>query len=42
MTDNVHSRSQMDIAQYDPAVLCRPAWKATHRFGVKKLKQSEI
>ena len=42
MTNNVRSRTQLATAQYDPAVLFRPTWKATHRFGVKKLKQPEI
>lgn len=33
----------MGIAQYDPAALCRPAWNAGQKVGVKKpLKQRQI
>jgi len=33
----------MGIAQYDPAALCRPAWNAGKKVGVKKpLKQRQI
>lgn len=33
----------MDIAQYDPAALARPAWNACRKVGVKKpLKQRQI
>ncbi|MDH7793399.1 hypothetical protein QBD00_004328 [Ochrobactrum sp. AN78] len=33
----------MGIAQYDPAALCRPAWNAGQKVGVKKpLKQPQI
>ncbi|EEQ92884.1 Tyrosine recombinase xerD [Brucella intermedia LMG 3301] len=36
-------RTQMGIAQYDPAALGRPAWNAGRKVGVKKpLKQRQI
>lgn len=36
-------RTQMGIAQYDPAALCRPAWNAGQKVDVKKpLKQRQI
>lgn len=43
MANSGRGRTLMGIAQYDPAALCRPAWNAGQKVGVKKpLKQRQI